>query len=630
MLTYDELQLSMLVARFEEALINSEESDQTLLDEISALGTESLDGETLPAKVQQFVESKIRAILGTEHVVSQAAAIATKQGNRLISKVKDLSGISIDKEKFMSMSVTNVIPYEYLRRHPQMFTDISFMLRNIGTLVNAPIEKSAPLGAPLVALIKKIESAGYVYRNPGVINSYLVHHSVFDPIPAADTKKDKYSWKTETIKNLGYTPERVRELASTLTNNNRPGYFQTIWTALKSNLYSTTILKNLILKPSGDEVNRVYGIHVRTHRIGVIKAISLYHHYIQAALDIAMIDRLVRCMINSMQSGQERLYFMSIDPNKLLLDASVTDNIDEAIEIDAEETPIVTDEIASYTEAESAVEQFKIDAQKKLTFNYPTEGVKNVALESLRMDEMRTNKAIAKKMLSLFEKRIKKNEHLLKCLENTSILVGRELRKVSTTLRKQDLDNIVMRNIPKYEDIHRRIAFYNGIRQDFTTSIAELYRPVLHEKDYGKGIENYTNLAMISGFEMFDAETYFSSKPGEVFASNDATYRGSLSDAGYTVAEVLRLAKAVDSMQRVLTSPLPVMNGNIPVTESMIEEAVTLRNAEDKVDRVTACNVRRTRYGMLSRIRSELLLESVLSDTYTTYRLLKALNRAKK
>lgn len=615
-----EYKLDLELDRITKMMEMTAEEDAKLLAEIRQIGQEGL-GDSLSDKERNFIERKIQQFLKTESALTAAVSAVQKVESKTLGRLQAVSGVRVDKDRFAEMIGSAIVPYETFRKRPGMYAMINKTFSSVTEIMREPADRNNPVGTILTGVIRRIEDAGFRYTGAGFINTSLIHLNLFELTDAGRPRAG-------TMKELGYTPDRVLEIAAMFTGNKKPGYLRALWLAYRAEFYRMRFLWDLIAGRSEDEINRFDGIEIRSMRLGIIKAISLHQNWRQCVKDLRVCNRLLSFVSAAADTGYETLNFMAVEPNQLLSNSSL---------VEAEEVVTADDIIAaepeeekSYHDCECTGEELKASLAARESMYYPSDGVRAVALETLRADEARYNKHTTRTMLNARQSDIEKNKHLLACLENVSILLGREVAKMGH-ISKQQLDTVIVRNIPKRDTMNNRVVFYNGIRQDYTTSIAALIEPVVSTESLGSAIETYLKMADSAGFEINDADAMFANKVHgmKLFDTDYTRFTGTVGDAGYTAADILRFAKSLDAVQQTMQSPFPVANGQSEITHRTIEDAILRANSKDSVDRISASAVRRKRYGVLSKIRGELLLSEVLKDTFTIYRIIKALNAKK-
>lgn len=589
--------------------------------ELRDIATENLDKNKLSPKEKRIIDSTIKSIQKSESKFTQMASVLDMKVSKLATKFSAVQTLKPDTKVFEGL-VGYSIPYcDVFMKRPRMHALGRQMFGSVSQIMRDPAERTDPLGASLGMLVQAIVDGGFVYKGAGDINTYVLHINLF-------TMSDRGTPQTgKTMKELGYTPGKVMEIANAFTTNKKYGFFRMWWTAFKSEFYTYRFLWDLIVGRSEDEINRFDGIAIRRYRLSIIKSISLHQLWLQGSRDISICERLLGYVQRAAgMSGYEALDLTSIRASEILTDSSILNN--KAFKIPTYQG-VNNSYIQDLKELEFGAESLRKKYIEKESYSYSNEEFKKTALKTTRLAQITNSRQTAQVVVDMFRGQVEYNTKLLGVFENLHIALERLKRKIVPPVSKSILSGIEVDDVVSYYELNPRIVTYSELKHDISLSISDIFAPVTDEKSLGKGIESYIEKCRLGTFEIGNINGLQSCVPEPMFKiEHDTKRKINFVEAGYNLNDLFRFTTVFESVYKTLTHPTSVLNGKNHITDHQVIDALSQPHIEDKVDPGTAAKIRRIRYGVLNNIRSEIFLNAIIEDCLMTIKLYQAVGKA--
>lgn len=577
---------------------------------------------TASAKEKSLIERAIKAILKTEGPMTQAATDLNKQSNLLVQKLNTFHGVNVDARVFSEIHAHNCPYADVFVKRPYMYALMQNMFSSIWNIMKDPADRNDVLGESLQRIINAVEAGGFKFTGSSIVNEQIIHINMFEFTDRGRAQSGK------TLKELGFTPEIVLKVCSEMTSNKKPNFFRAWWLAVRAQFYTYRFLWDLIWGRDEDEINRIDGIHIRFRRLMMIKSISLYMYWMQHKRDFKICDRLIGYLSRSSSyAGESLLNLNNVDPNRILVDQEVVES--EDVVVDTTDTVVQPGYEDDLDEAEEQVMNMINSFNEKLNCSYPSETMFESVKKSVLQSQLSHNKALSRKVIDLYEKTEQKNKNMLEVFDKLLIQLERYRRKASTVMSDEKMQQIVVKNIPTFTTINSHLMAYNELVQSIRNSETCITEPVNYLGDLGSKLENMLKVCDFVDFSLNGDKGLegYSSRPVFDIRQYDKSTTN-LKDAGYNIRDLHQFCHRLQSLKDTLKSSGSVYRGFEAISDEELLEDLNMIDYTDTVSLLESGKTRRMRYSLLTHIRSQILLDSVVQDTAIMLRIMKSVASA--
>ncbi len=582
---------------------------------------EGLEAYT-PEKERNLIEKVIKAFLKTEGATKELANEVSKTADLLSKKLKATKGIATDIKAF-SEAVIQEVPYaDVFVKRPAMYDMMDKKFTSLTQLLKDPVHNDDdPYGPTLTGIIRMIEDCGFKFDGTSISASTAVL------LPTIFKATERGALQTgKTAKELGYTPDNILKVAEGLLNGKSGGYFKTVWLNLRSGFFVYRLLWDLLAGRSTDESNRFKGIRIRIIRLNVVTAMNFYLHWHQRKKDMVSCDKLLRAITRHSRMGSEGLLNLAeVDPETILVDQEVTES--EDVVVDATDTVVQPGYEDELDNEEAEVMKLVAEFEAKLACDFPTHQIRDAAKKSINQTQLNNNRVLAKKIINLYNATEKKNERMLNTLDKMLIHLERYRRKCPTVFSAEKMAEVTVPNIPSFRTMNAHLMAYDKLLETMRNSVNHIAAPVTYLGDPGPAIESMLNLCEFIDITAPDdkgMEGYSSAPIFDITQYDKETVN--LKEAGYTIQDLHQMCRRLETIRKTLKSAGSVYSGYESISDSDLLELMSQIDYTDTVCALEAGKTRRMRYSMLTHLRSQIMLDSVVQDTAIMVRIMKRLS----
>lgn len=558
------------------------------------------DSNFKPSEKEKKLISNAVGSLNKAHESAKRDVEEIEKAAKIIgNKLKVVAETKPDKTKFQEMHGSSVPDLKLFEKRPILYKEINNLYKQYSNMVKEPASPNNVPGNVMTDAVKLLNDCGYKL-NEEVLNSWFSLKSVFD--------LDAHLNNGESVKykDLRYTPDIVMSLCVDFIGTRSQGYWRNYWIQQKNTFVGFRVIFDSIFQKTDEKIGVIKAIEIKTSRIALYSIILNYFGWGQYRRDIKTLNRMLSDVLKSSQSGTEALSVFDVIENEETVEPTV-------IPI---ETEIVNDE-----------QEIEVAQQELMSIDptqYPIEGMLKATKEKIINNQKVGNKALAKKFLNLHSSIKPKNEKMLRTLKNLLVRAARYQKHINITLSKDKLAKVVVPNIPSFKTMNAHMVAYNEATHCVSNTKTILKAPVTKSKDLGSvlssALEKFEilnfDVVNIFGLEGLNARPIFDIRQYDKSTTD-------LTSAGYTVQDLFKCVKTIDTIASQLDEPALAFEGQTPIEE---EEIFDLLNKCDYTDTVALTDIgksRRMRFSVLQNMRSQLLVDSMTQDCAILVRILK-------
>lgn len=615
-----EYELTRQLVECDKEHLSAMEELYTFYNEVMTVGIEKINPKELTEKENKLIDKTVKSFLKTEPIAAQTVKALDSKSKIISQKIIALRGVQVDKDVFENKIAAACPYYDTFSKRPGLYIQLHQVFKNISKLITDPvIARDDLLGPTLAKLVEDIEKCGFVFRlKEDTGNPYEMPAAMTNMFVQTDRGRLQHG---KTTKELGYTPDNILTLSTLFSGSKRPGFFSAMWTDIRAAFYSNRFLWDLIAGRSEDDANRFTGIYVRTNRLNIIRSINMHILWHQQLADLNTVSRLVNIVTSSIAHGSEALNLYSLEPSEVVTDEKIVASPD--IEVDSTHDiviPGLEDELEE--EMQLLFNLRNINIEKMDGYYFAKEMKDSVKINAYN-EYLAYNRKLARMSVELFVPTKKKNEKLVQTLQNSMVLLDRYQKKLSTTIPNNILQKIIVDNIPTQQSFNAHIVAYNTIQKEMKNSFEFISEPVKYEYDLGK-LHGLLKTCEFLGFEAINPAGLEHCKSSQFFDINyydkDVT---NITDAGYTTLELHRMSNILRKTANEFIVADSVYSHGVAIDDTDLVAAISNEYQYDEVDPVLAAQARRIRYGLITQVRSQILLDSLLTDTMIMVKIIK-------
>ena len=538
----------------------------------------------------------IKAHAASHHAVEEIEAAAKIIGKKL----KVVAEAKPDKTKFQELRIKGVPDLKFFEKRPVLYKEIEALYKKYNVMLREPASHSNIVGNTMASAMNLLHECGYDL-NREVFESAFSFKFVFNSHAGLNTDT------TKQYKELKYTPDIVTSLCVDFIGTRSQGYWRNVWIAEK-NVWvgGLKIWKDALFQRTEENVKMLDVLTIKSKRLSLYTIILNYFGWRQYSRDIKTLNKMLSDILHSSQTGTEALAVFDM--------------------IENEETPTQV-VVPIETEIENDEQEIEVAQQELMSIDptqYPIEGMLKATKEKIINNQKVGNKTLAKKFLNLHSSIKPKNEKMLRTLKNLLVRAARYQKHINITLSKDKLSKVVVPNIPSFKTMNAHMVAYNEATHCVSNAKTILKAPVTKSKDLGSvlfsALEKFEilnfDVVNIFGLEGLNAKPIFDIRQYDKSTTD-------LTSAGYSVQDLFRCVKTIDTIVSQLDEPALAFEGQTPIEE---EEIFDLLNKCDYTDTVALTDIgksRRMRFAVLQNMRSQLLVDSMTQDCAILVRILK-------